>query len=114
MAKVEFRARLADDRSVAAIQTLVDDGVVASTALAPDDLARFVQMLAALRAQLAQQVPAKPEALPPAVKDPALQLQRSPETGELTINIRHPGYGWLSFQLTAQSTQALAEWFRRN
>ncbi|WP_210324447.1 hypothetical protein [Chelatococcus reniformis] len=90
---------------------MVDDQAVATAKLDADQVSQFIKTFAALRAQLLEPVPKRPDALPAPVDDPAIQLERLP-TGAIALNIRHPGFGWIAFQLAPGSARRLTEWFR--
>ena len=80
-----------------------------STTASPEQLDAIIQGLAAVRAKLSPAVPASHLGAPirPTVDFQAV-IPAEHIDGQRVLLFRHPGLGWLSFELTTQAALALA------
>jgi hypothetical protein len=107
------KARLSDDRKY--LRTTIPVSVGGWTVTAPVRLdARSIDALLSdigrHRGRMADQPPLEPAAgaAAMAVADPYWRVSRSALTAGPCIGFRHPGFGWLQFELTTDEARKLA------
>lgn len=113
--KAEFRFTLAKDSNSVKLETVIDGKVVGwGTFDDASQLDQFIQGAGAMRAALSEPVPAK---LDP---NPRLHVTTDPSwwvfdpTGEYQLlALRHPGFGWLGFDLPQPWADAIAEHLKK-
>lgn len=84
-------------------------GQAGSTTASPEQLDAIIQGLAAVRSKLSPAVPATHLNAPvrPTV-DTQVVIPVEHSDGKRVLLLRHPGLGWLSFELTTKAAVALA------
>lgn len=107
MARVDYRIGVADDRSFVRIETAVDGEVKAWSHTSAPELEAVIEIFADARMQLADEVPREidPGTRIRAVDNPAVRMQRSPQTNGILLALRHPGIGWTSFHLPEEEAR---------
>lgn len=108
--RADIRLRLLDsDRR---LEVELDQGerkLVGFTLEAPE-LDRLIALLAGARAHMADPVPPTldPGSRIAGVASPAWRVAGPDGTGRQALALRHPGFGWIGFALSAQEARALA------
>lgn len=133
MAHMEIGSFLSGDGDTVTIQMTMDGKALGHIVLAPEQVDRFIASLATERARCGTQVPAEPDTGAPlaAVMDPGWTLSAvtmtdhlpvgdlsarsgqgavpsSPIEAGVLLSVRHPGFSWLPFLLSAVQASALA------
>jgi hypothetical protein len=70
--------------------------------LTPRELERQIAELASIRAQMLDAVPPEASYIENVVRQPIYTLRTDRETCASLMSFRHPGYGWIHFELAAK------------
>lgn len=107
--KVEYRVALAEDRSTATIETLVDGQAQAWSDTSPEELSEIIEMFTHIRAEMSDEIPTElePNAKIAALINPYWKITPAPNQDGVVLAIRHPGAGWMGFYLPSSSAQHL-------
>lgn len=101
MSRTELKAIVSDQNNAVSLETWSDGKPLAHIIVEASELEQTIQTLANVRAKLVDEVPHEldPGSRLPTVSDPDWQVQ--PKTGEDSrhLILRHPGMGWLAFEL---------------
>jgi hypothetical protein len=110
MAKVEYRMTPANDRSFVRIETVVDGQSVAWSDSEAPDIEGIIELLAQMRAGLADEVPRErdPNIRGRVVRDPVWQPLKHRVLGGRLLALRHPGLGWLHFVFPEEEARKVA------
>src|SRR5919206_2741598 len=108
---MELRIRLDEPRGHVEIEFWVDDALVGQVRLAAPDVDEHLRTMAALRAQMADEVPEtlEPNARLQTERDPKWVLGRNPAQDRFLLALRHAGLGWLGFSLPGPEARSIAE-----
>lgn len=110
MTKVKLDLAMALDRTQVrlAIVAAEDNRPLAHVNLSTTQIDVLLTKLAVARAGMPPAVPAAPPArMLRSIQDPAWLVKPHPETRGGVLDVRHPGYGWLSFLLPATAASGL-------
>lgn len=102
---------LEDDREAVQLRIVTEDRELFSARLEAPELDELIRALGQGRAQLADEVaPELDEGarIADTVIDPAYLVGRNSQEGRALIALRHPGYGWIGFQLHRPVAAAVA------
>jgi hypothetical protein len=113
VANMKFALTLAEDRQSVTITMLMNDTPLGHAIVEAPELEELVQLLAAHRASMAEEVPTEiePLAMLTAVADPMWRTKipsSSPVPG-VVLALRHPGLGWLANLLPRREAEALGQ-----
>lgn len=110
--KYHLEVAVEDDHDALALRILADDEEVFGTRLEAPELDDLIRALSDGRAQLADQVaPELDEGarITDTVVDPAYLVAKNSERGRALLAFRHPGLGWLGFQLRRPVVDAMVQ-----
>jgi hypothetical protein len=107
---------VADDRTAVELQISADDVEMFTTRLEAPELDDFISALADGRSQLLDEVAPQLEErarITNAVVSPSYLIGKNDRKGEALLAFRHPGLGWLGFQLRRSVVEAMVRQLRR-
>ena len=108
--KFHLEVAVEDDLGALALRILADGEEVFGTRLEAPELDDLIRALGDGRAQLADQVaPELDEGarITDTVVDPAYLVAKNSDRGRALLAFRHPGLGWLGFQLRRPVVEAM-------
>jgi hypothetical protein len=115
-----LRITISDNKDDVTVDLRSDGRPATEANLGARDLDLAIALLGEARAVLREPVPANPpqdantrEIL---VLDPAWRTQRPihPSLNGITLRLRHPSFGWLTFLIPWHEAKSLGEWLTRN
>lgn len=114
MVRMTLSAVLAEDRSRAALSLSGEDVPGAHVELGATEVSETVERLAAIRAGMLPEVDRelKPGQRLPAVADPIWRAVV--DSGRIMLAVRHPGFGWLAFELPPGSAGGLGRFLTQS
>ncbi len=119
----QVRLTFDPNRKMTTLNLFVNKQPANGIALSARDLDALIAQLGEARARLEEPVAfAPPQALSGAptrdvmVLDPAWRTEppMHPSLGGITLRLRHPGFGWLTFLLPWHEMKSLADWLHKN
>src|ERR671928_108557 len=108
---MELRIQLDESHQHVEVEFWVEDALVGQVRLAAPDLDEHLRTMAALRAQMADEVPEtlEPNARLLTERDPKWVLGQNPAQDRFLLALRHAGLGWLGFALPGGEARAIGE-----
>jgi hypothetical protein len=108
---MELRIQLDESHQHVEVEFWVKDALVGQVRLAAPDLDEHLRTMAALRAQMTDEVPEtlEPNARLLTERDPKWVLGRNPTQDRFLLALRHAGLGWLGFSIPGSEARAIAE-----
>jgi hypothetical protein len=110
---------LDDDRKAATLNLLVNKQPATGITLHARDLDSLLALLGEARARLAAPVPFQPPqdagTRDVMVLDPGWRTEPlvHPSLNGITLRLRHPGFGWMTFLLPWHEVKNLGEWLSK-
>jgi hypothetical protein len=119
----QVRLTFDSDRKTTTLNLVVEKQPATKIVLGPRELDTLIAHLGEARARLQESVPFQPPHSQPGVPvrdlmvlNPAWRTEAPvhPSLNGITLRLRHPGFGWLTFLLPWHEVKNLGEWLTRN
>jgi hypothetical protein len=105
-----FRVCVTEDRKSIYLEMLVDGGKVGWADMEPPELDAIIEVLIQGRAELVDEVPKElePGSRVPTIQNPIWTMPRYRLPSGRTLNVRHPGLGWVGFLFPEHEAREIA------